>query len=263
MCALLILQDPDFDVPLDQLSPWLDMQIQPVDAVFAQLSAQRHRRFIKTHTPLDGLPWDPRVTYIGVGRDPREIALSWDAHRANMDMDALLARRAAAVGNDDLAELLPNGMPVAPDDARQRFWDWMDAPLGHPLPCLRGTIAHLDGLWRARSLPNVVLLHYTPLTGDPLGQLRTLAGRLGIGVPEEQLPVLAAAAGFDRMRSRAQRLAPAADSGIWRDTTAFFHGGSGRWRELLDAADLDRYERTIAALTTPELSAWVHTGLGV
>jgi hypothetical protein len=26
--------------------------------VYAQLSAQQHRRFIKTHTPLDGIPLD-------------------------------------------------------------------------------------------------------------------------------------------------------------------------------------------------------------
>jgi hypothetical protein len=260
MCALLILQDPDFDVPLSELSPWLDMQIRPVEAVFAQLAAQRHRRFIKTHTPLDGLPWDPRVTYIGVGRDPREIAMSWDAHRANIDMPTLLARRGAAVGNGDLAELLPNGMPIPPDDARDRFWEWMDAPLGHPTPCLRNTIAHLDGLWQHRLLPNVVLLHYTSLTADPLGQLRMLAERLGVDVPADRLPGLAAATGFERMRARAARLAPEATTGIWRDSGAFFHGGSGRWRDLLDADDLARYERTIAAVAAPDLSAWVHTG---
>lgn len=36
---------------------------------------------IKTHTALDGLPWDDRVTYVCVGRDPRDVALSWDNHR--------------------------------------------------------------------------------------------------------------------------------------------------------------------------------------
>jgi aryl sulfotransferase len=30
--------------------------------VFADLEAQTHRRFIKTHTPLDGIPNDPTVT---------------------------------------------------------------------------------------------------------------------------------------------------------------------------------------------------------
>jgi aryl sulfotransferase len=38
---------------LAELSPWLDISR---DEVQARLSAQRHRRFIKTHTPLDGIP---------------------------------------------------------------------------------------------------------------------------------------------------------------------------------------------------------------
>ena len=39
-------------------SPWLDLRVMPKDEVFAQLEAQQHRRFIKTHTPLDGLVLD-------------------------------------------------------------------------------------------------------------------------------------------------------------------------------------------------------------
>ena len=50
------------------------MLTRALDDVVADLDAQTHRRFIKTHTPLDGLPHDPRVTYIGVGRDPRDVA---------------------------------------------------------------------------------------------------------------------------------------------------------------------------------------------
>ena len=40
------------------------------DVLFARLAAQDHRRFIKTHTPLDGVPLDPRATYIVVARHP-------------------------------------------------------------------------------------------------------------------------------------------------------------------------------------------------
>lgn len=35
---------------------WLDWLVNPRDDVSAHLSAQAHRRFIKTHTPLDGCP---------------------------------------------------------------------------------------------------------------------------------------------------------------------------------------------------------------
>ena len=58
--------------------------------VFADLAAQTHRRFIKTHTPLDGIPNDPTVTYICVGRHPRDVALSMDHHIDNTDSRAFL-----------------------------------------------------------------------------------------------------------------------------------------------------------------------------
>ena len=41
------------------------------------LAAQRHRRFIKSHTPLDELPFDAQVSYVCVGRDPRDVGISW------------------------------------------------------------------------------------------------------------------------------------------------------------------------------------------
>ena len=44
--------------------------------VYAQLAEQRHRRFIKTHTPLDGIPLDPRVTYIVAARHPLDTFVS-------------------------------------------------------------------------------------------------------------------------------------------------------------------------------------------
>ena len=80
ICALLVFQTTTFDRTLDLISPWLDMQTRDLVSVRADLDAQTHRRFIKTHTPYDGLPHDPRVTYICVGRDPRDVFRSWDNH---------------------------------------------------------------------------------------------------------------------------------------------------------------------------------------
>src|SRR5262245_34956057 len=64
LCARFIFDGPAFPEPLDQLSPWLDMSIRPLAELTAALAAQPHRRFIKTHTPLDGLPLHDDVTYL-------------------------------------------------------------------------------------------------------------------------------------------------------------------------------------------------------
>ncbi|MFI0479416.1 sulfotransferase domain-containing protein [Actinomadura sp. 9N215] len=74
ICALLIFQTPHLPAPLSALSPWLDDPGTLCHEVFGQYAAQRHRRFIKTHSPLSAIPSVPEVTYIAIGRKPLDIA---------------------------------------------------------------------------------------------------------------------------------------------------------------------------------------------
>src|SRR5215213_6602842 len=39
-----------------EVSPWLEQRFQPVADVLNLLENQRHRRLIKAHLPLDGIP---------------------------------------------------------------------------------------------------------------------------------------------------------------------------------------------------------------
>lgn len=260
ICALLVFQTPELDRPLDLISPWLDMQLRPLDEVVADLEAQTHRRFIKTHTPADGLPWSDDVTYICVGRDPRDVAMSWDNHEQNIDAEKFMATRAAAVGLDDLAELMPDGPLERSDDPHERYRRYVtddDAATGGP-PTLAGVLHHMAAFWELRERPNVILLHYADLKADLDGQMRLVAARLGIEVPEERWPDLVRAATFDSMRERAVELAPASPAGIWQDTTRFFNKGtSGQWRDMLGDEDLELYRRRADQLADPALLAWL------
>lgn len=262
ICALLIFQTPDLPRPLDQITVWLDQTMRDRDELFAMYDAQKHRRFIKTHTPLDGLPYDERVTYITVARDPRDVAISMDNHLENMDMERVLAMRDAAVGNDDLDEFLPGGRPPErPATARERFWEWIELTTV-PNRGLLPTLHHIETFWDARDRPNIVLLHYADLKEDLEGEMRKLAARLGIEVADELWPELVRAATFESMRSRAKDRAPNASNSIWRDADRFFNRGtSGQWRDLLDAGDLRRYEERVRELIEDdELSRWIHRG---
>jgi aryl sulfotransferase len=62
ICALLIFQRPTFDRSLDLISPWLEMQTRDISDVIADLEAQQHRRFIKSHTPSSGYTRNPPAT---------------------------------------------------------------------------------------------------------------------------------------------------------------------------------------------------------
>jgi hypothetical protein len=250
VCALLLFGGSDVPDDLGRMSPWLDSTMQDHDAVLATLREQRHRRFIKSHTPLDGLPFDERVTYVCVGRDPRDVGLSWGNHMANIDRAAHPV--ATAVGG---------GMPEQPASEVERFRDWVrdDGPVTDGPRSLRSTLHHLATFWDARERDNIVLLHYDDMQADLPAAMRRLAAQLGITVDEAALPLLAEAATFEKMRDQADRFVPEADLRIWQNNRDFFRrGSSGYWRDVLDADDRAAYRARVAELVDDDLSAWLH-----
>jgi aryl sulfotransferase len=250
ICALLIFGDPELPAPLAELSPWLDHLVEPREVVVARLAAQEHRRFIKTHTPLDGIPLDPRATYLVTARHP-------------LDMFVSLYHQGDNIDHQRLRELTGQPEPATPPGPRPPLHDrllrWIasDAdPREHP-DSLPGLMWHLSGAWARRGEPNVLLVHYDDLSADLEGQMRALAGRLGIAVPEPAWPALVAAASFDGMRARADRLVPTA--GLFKSNAAFFRRGrSGAGRETLSESELATYYERAAELAPADLLAWLH-----
>jgi hypothetical protein len=248
ICALLVFQTPRLPAALSDLSPWVDHTIEPVAEVFARLEAQRHRRFVKTHTPLDGIPVDRRATYVVVGRHPLDLAVSLYHQGDNIDRERM-------------AEL--TGVPLRERPPRPSAHDWLvqwttrrTTALQSP-DSLDGVLHHLSDAWQ-RDAPNVVLVHYADLLADLDGEMRRLAVRLGIEVPADVWPSLVDAATFDRMRSRSGELTPNA-LGVLKDPSKFFRSGtSGAGRELLTAAELAAYEERVAGLAPADLVAWLH-----
>jgi hypothetical protein len=230
--------------------------------VFADLEKQTHRRFIKTHTARWGLPIADGVTYICAGRDPRDVALSWDDHLANADHTVGAARLMAAAAIDGID--LPGPPELPPDDldqtAQAKFWRWVldDTPPTTVLSSLLSTLDHVQSFWDIRHADNTVLLHYCDLTTDLEGQMGSLADRLGIDVPAQRWPSLVRAASFEEMRRRPSMTAP--EAGVYLDDAAFFRKArKGEWRQILDnEQDLRRYNDRAAALAPPELLAWMH-----
>jgi aryl sulfotransferase len=256
ICALLVFQAADLPTPLTTLSPWLDMRVRPISEVREQLAAQRHRRFIKTHTPLDGVPQAPGVTYIAVGRDPRDVAISLHHHQANLAKETL--RRLLDPSTE------PAGPPPAPPASeRETFLRWLaddESPREYQYS-LRALINQQRVAWSLRNDPDVVLVHYDDLGRDLGGQMRRLADRLQISVAAETWPALIEAATFDQMRERSDQLTPDERLGLIKDPRRFFRRGrSGGWRDHLTDDDLAWDEKRLAALAPPDLARWLHHG---
>jgi hypothetical protein len=251
ICALLVFRNPRLPAPLSELSPWLDWLITPHDEVLARLSAQEHRRFIKTHTPLDGIPIDTRATYIVVARHPLDMAVS--LYHQGDNLDRVRIRQLTAQPE-------PHRPPSPPPPLREWLLSWVDrdAAPNEQLDSLPGVMWHLSDAWARRGEENVVLVHYDDLSADLEAAMRRIAARLGIHVPTQTWPYLIESATFEHMRARAHQLVPD-PSGVLKDSAAFFRRGtSGSGRELLTADELAHYRTRAAQLAQPELLAWLH-----
>jgi aryl sulfotransferase len=258
ICALLIFQTPELPAPIAQLSPWLDHLVAPRDEVFARLAAQQHRRFIKTHTPLDGIPLDLRATYIVTARHPLDTAVSLYHQGDNIDR----AKVRALTGAPE---------PAQPPPPRKPLHDWLLAYITgdaapwivrsdprEDLDSLPGLMWHLSDAWARRHEPNVMLVHYDDLSAGLAGQMRRIAKRLGIGVPDQAWPALVQAATFGAMRSSADRVIPSA--GVLKSNAAFFRRGtSGAGREVLSDEEIAAYHARAAELAPPGMLAWLHS----
>lgn len=255
ICAQLILRTPQLEQPLTQYSPWLDALFAPKDAIHAQLAAQTHRRFIKTHTPLDGLPWSDSVRYICVSRDPRDMLVSLRNHMANMKPESFAMLAANASG--------PWEPPFPPpDDFSAWFRVWIqNSGVYDESAATSNLLYFVKTFWRYRHLPNLLMVHYGDLKADLEGEMRRIAHFLAIDVPEAEWPALVAAAGFANMKANAAQLAPQVTDDVWHDPGQFFHKGeSGQWQELLDADDLVLYRRVMDERLEPELAHWLEHG---
>ncbi len=220
--GMLLLDRTDLGAPISSLSPWLDMLIHTDDEVFGLLERQRHRRFIKTHTPLDGLPLLRSVTYIAVTRHPLDVAMSDLDHGENERFERLVELRNVAVGSEAPAEGALDDAPKEPDAYLRWYIDNDVEPTGSGPYGLADYCNQVLTYWNARSEPNVHLFHYADLWADRDREMRSVADALGVDVEEGRWPSLVEAAGIDAMRARAGETAPEVATGMWRSPERFF-----------------------------------------
>ena len=83
--SLLVFQTTALPKTLHWVSPWPDARfVLPTAEMLAVVEGLPHRRFLKTHLALDGLPYRESTKYIYVGRDTRDVFMSaWNHVRAS------------------------------------------------------------------------------------------------------------------------------------------------------------------------------------
>jgi aryl sulfotransferase len=239
--AMLVFGEVDHGEQPGNVSPWIDANFEPIEIYLKQVEAQTHRRFIKTHTPLDGIPYDPDCTYLVVFRDPRDMFCSMLNHRDNFaDKELSFA-------------IFPSGATA--------FQDWVDAPLENDKfdsQSLAGAAHFLKTYWDYRDLPNVHLFHYSEMKSDLKNNIANMATALNVNVTDGLLDDMTRAATFESMKEKAHQFAPLAGSGLWEEESRFFaNGKNAQWKEKLTDENLQVFDAKIGELLSPDQIDWL------
>jgi aryl sulfotransferase len=233
-----------------EMSPWVDLRLPPKDVKLPAIEAQSHRRFMKTHLPVDALVFSPKAKYLYIGRDGRDVVWSMYNHHANANAQWYEAL------NDTPGRV---GPPIEPPPAStlQYFRDWL-ARDGHPFwPYWE----NVRSWWEVRGLPNVMLVHFETLKADMPGQIRRIAAFLDIPIDESKWDTILDHCSFDYMKRNAAKAAPLGGM-FWEGGAQTFinRGTNGRWREALTSEDIAAYESTAVAELGEDCARWLATG---
>ena len=245
-----LIFDGEEGLEVAEMSPWLDLRVPPKEVKLPEVEAQTHRRFIKTHLPVDALVFSPKGKYIYIGRDGRDVVWSMYNHHATAN------EKWYAALNDTPGRI---GPPIEqpPADVRQYYHDWLDRD-GHPWwPFWE----NVRSWWAIRELPNVLLLHFANLKQDMPGEIRRVAAFLDIPIDENKWEAILKHCSFGYMKEHATKSVPL--GGVFWDGGAqqFIHKGvNGRWRDLLSEEESAKYERLAAEQLEPTCVRWINTG---
>jgi aryl sulfotransferase len=242
-----ILLGPDPLLPVAEMSPWLDLRVPPKHIKLPEVEAQTHRRFVKTHLPVDALRFSDKAKYIFIGRDGRDVMWSMYNHHANAN-----AKWYEAL-NDTPGRVGPPIEPP-PADVCQYFREWL-ARDGFPFwPFWQ----NIRSWWEIRALPNVMLLHFAELKRDMGAKMREIADFLGVAVDPTRWPELERYCSFDWMKANATKATPLGGA-FWDGGADTFinKGVNGRWQQVLPAADSAAYEAKAVAELGAECAAWL------
>lgn len=230
-----------------EMSPWLDLRVPPAAVKLAALEAQTHRRFVKTHLPVDALVFSPAARYLYVGRDGRDIVWSLHNHHvhANDTWYGAINDTPGRVGP-------PIGPP--PADVVEYFRAWLEGD-GFPFWSYWESVR---SWWALRALPNVLLLHFGELKRDLAGQIRRVAAFLDIAVDDALVATIVAHSSFDYMKRHATQSVPLGGAFWEGGAQTFIHKGqNGRWRDVLTPALCEAYEARARAELGDECATWL------
>jgi aryl sulfotransferase len=245
-----LLFDGEEDLGVAEMSPWLEFRITPARIKLARLEAQTHRRFVKTHLPVDALVFCEQAKYIYIGRDGRDILWSLYNHHS-------AANESWYVGINDTPGRVGPPIEKPPLSIKQYYNDWLERD-GYPLWSFWDNVR---SWWEIKNLPNVTMLHFAELTQDMPGQIRRIAEFLEIPVNEKKWDLIVSHCEFNYMKKHGEKIVPYRGVFWEGGFQTFIHRGSnGRWRDVLSRSEIEKYERIAMQKLGGDCAHWLATG---
>jgi aryl sulfotransferase len=233
-----------------EMSPWMDLRVPPKDVKLPLVEAQQHRRFVKTHLPVDALVFSEKAKYIYIGRDGRDVLWSLFNHHST--------------ANDSWYEAL-NDTPgrVGPPIERptssisEYFHEWLNND-GYPWwPFWE----NVRSWWEIRQLPNVHFVHFANLKNNMPQEIRRIAAFLEIPIDESKWEWILLHCSFDYMKANASKSVPLGGAFWEGGAETFIHKGeNGRWRDTLREAEIQQYEQRAERELGIDCAGWLCRG---
>ena len=232
------------------MSPWIDLRIPPKEVKMPEVAAQTHRRFIKTHLPVENLVFSPKAKYLYIGRDGRDVLWSMYNHHATAN------EKWYGALNDTPGLVGPKIERPNPDIV-EYYHEWLDKD-GFPWWSMWDNV---ESWWNVKELPNVMLIHFANLKADMPGEIRKIAAFLDIEIDESKWEDILLHCSFDFMKENATKSVPLGGAFWDGGAKTFFNKGvNGRWKEMLSDEESQKYEKIAAERLSPECARWLATG---
>ena len=239
--ASLLWPQGDAPAPVMQLSPWIEAVFVPREMMNNVLEGQTHRRFMKSHTPADGIPWFDEAKYVFVARAGKDAFMSMCNHMQRMKNIEAMNVGARKRGVAEMAHF--------DGDYRGFFATWLANP---------NNFFHIAAtFWERRHHENLLLVHFDDLKANLNSEMRRIATFLDINVDEADWPGVVERCTFDGMRARAEEIG---DFDMMFEGGAqgfIFKGTNGRWRDVLTSEDLVAYEARARELLGADALEWL------
>jgi len=246
---------------IHETSIWVGARFLGMDkpTLEAHLEGMQGRRFLKSHLPLDGLPYYPDASYLIVGRDPRDVFMSFFNHYSSYTEGAY-----AAFNSE---EAVGPPFPRCPDNPVDLFRRWITEGWfeweteGWPM---WSNLHHTQTYWKFRHLPNFLFLHYNDMLADLDAAVRHIVDFLRLDVSEETIARKVEETTFANVKRKAEAQPEEEDFSRFifegGQTRFFFKGTNGRWRDVLGPDELALYEVAKERVLDPAAARWLEDG---